>query len=105
MILLLVSSNSLFEEVILDLVARCDISEVISAAPGESFEIIHRSKPNVVILDNTIDASLIEKILGTARSMKDMRIVLVDPGDNDYVIVNSHRSTIRTIDDLIQAIQ
>ncbi|MFP4642395.1 MAG: hypothetical protein ACLFPU_09520 [Dehalococcoidia bacterium] len=105
MILMLISTNPLFVEVILDLVARCEISEVIFTTPGDSLELIHRSKPNVVILDNSIEASLIEKLLGTVRSMENMRMILVNSGDNNYVIVNSQRSTIGKIEDLIQVIQ
>jgi DNA-binding NarL/FixJ family response regulator len=105
MILLLISSNPLFEEVILDLIARCEISEVISASPVDAFTCMQQSKPDVIILDNDVEENLIDKILATARSMENMRIVLVNPGDNDFVIVESRRSTIKKIEDLIQAIQ
>ena len=105
MILLLVSSNPLFKEVIVDSIARFEINEVISAAPGDAYQSIKKLKPDVVILDNNLEAGIIEKILGTARSMENMRIVLVSPRDNDFVIVDSRRSTIGKIEDLIQAIQ
>jgi DNA-binding NarL/FixJ family response regulator len=105
MILLLISSNPLFEEVILDLIARCEICEVISTSPVDAYACMQQSKPDVIILDNNVESNLIEKILATARSMENMRVVLLNPGDNDFVIVDSRRSTIRKIDDLIQAIQ
>ena len=105
MILLLISSNPLFKEVILNSIASCEISEVLSATPEDANKSIYRSKPDVVILDNNVEESLIEKILGTARSLENLRIVLVNPQDNDFVIVNSHRSTIGKVEDLIQAIQ
>jgi hypothetical protein len=78
---------------------------VISAAPEEAHQSIHQSKPDVVILDNNLEVSLIEKILGTARSMENLRIVLVNPKDNDFVIVDSRKSTMGKVEDLIQAIQ
>ena len=105
MILLLVSSNPLFKEVIVDSITRFEINELISAAPGDAYQSIQQSKPDVVILDNNVESGIIDKILGTARSMENMRIVLVSPRDNDFVIVDSYRSTIGKVEDLIEAIQ
>ena len=103
--LLLVSSNPLFEEVILASIASCELTGIMSVAPGDVCKSMRHSKPNVVILDNTLEASVVEQILATARSMEIMRIILLNPNDNDFVVVDSHKSTMGKIEDLIQAIQ
>jgi hypothetical protein len=103
--LLLISPNPLLEELILDLIADCEGFDVVLSEPCNAHETISKSKPEVIILDQSIDEKTLDKIFNYARALNNTRTVLVDPGSNDFVIVDSRRSKLRNVEDLIQAIQ
>ncbi len=105
MLLLLISPNPLFEELILDLITRHEGIDVISESAYRAHKQISQSKPDVIILDSTIDEKILDKILNVARSLKITRILLVDPRSNDFVILDSRRLKLRKADDLIQAVR
>jgi chemotaxis response regulator CheB len=101
--ILIVSTNPLFKEVIIATVAQFNI-ELIELSPEETLTKICDLKPDVIIIDETIKPPYFEDLLAEARGLEKTRLIVLNPAQNEIVLLDSHRATVRRVDDLIEAI-
>jgi chemotaxis response regulator CheB len=103
MSILIVSTNPLFKEVIIATVAQFQI-ELIELSPGEALTRICELRPDVIIIDETITPPYFEELLAEARSLHKTRTIVLNPTQNEILLLDSRRATLRKADDLIEAI-
>jgi len=104
MIIVLISSNPLFREIIYQATSDCSESKPIEVDPALAPSVICKHKPEVIIIDETIDPLHLEQALAAARELPRTRTILLNPKQNDIVLFDSRRATIRKVDDLMEAI-
>ena len=103
MLILIVSANPLFKEVIHEVVARVHTETIeltYEEAPGRISEL----KPDVIIIDETINSPYFESLLAEARSLEKTRTIVLNPERNEFILLDSCRATLNKVDDLTEAI-
>ena len=103
MSILIVSANPLFKEVIIAAVAQFQ-TELIALSPGEALTRICELRPEVIIIDETVKPPSFEDLLAKARSLEKTRIVVLNPAQNEIILLDSRRATLKKVNDLIEAI-
>jgi chemotaxis response regulator CheB len=103
MSVLIVSANSLFKEVINELITRVQ-SETLELNYEEALTRTRELRPDVIIIDETIPPPYFENILAEARKLDKTRIIVLNPIKNEIILMDSCRSTLRVVDDLMEAI-
>jgi len=101
--ILIVSTNPLFKEVIIATVAQFNI-EFIECNPEESLTKVCELKPDVIIIDETVKPSSFKDLLAEARGLEKTHIIVLNPAENEIIMLDSCRATLRRADDLIEAI-
>ena len=102
---LLIRSDSLFTDAIEGLLtgfAELDIT-ILDYQLG--CEVIPELQPEVIIVDECLPPEDLDQVLALARSLRECRVIMLDPARNDFVLVQSHRATIREVEDLMNAIR
>jgi chemotaxis response regulator CheB len=103
MSILVVSTNPLFTEVIIASVVQFQ-TELIELSPGEALTRICELKPDVIIIDETITPPCLEDLLAEARGLQKTRTIVLNPLQNEIVLLDTRRVTLSRADDLIEAI-
>jgi chemotaxis response regulator CheB len=103
MSILVVSTNPLFKEVIIETVAQFQ-TELIALSPGEALTKINELRPDVIIIDETVRPPSFDNLLAKARSLEKTRIIVLNPAQNEIVLMDSRRATLKKVNDLIEAI-
>ena len=103
MLILIVSANRLFKEVINEVITHVQ-SETMELNYGEALNRICEIRPDVMIVDDTIPAPYFESLLAEARNLRKTRIIVLNPQQNEIVLLDSRRATLRKVDDLMEAI-
>jgi TorA maturation chaperone TorD len=101
---LLIRSDSLFTDAIEGLLtgfSELDIT-ILDYQPG--CEVIPELQPEVIVVDECLPPEDLDQVLGLARSLRECRVIMLNPARNDFVLVQSHRATIREVEDLMNAI-
>lgn len=102
---LIVSPSPLFTEVLVEsLSSRSDFEPWCIEACGARQAILDH-QPNVIVLDEAIEAGQLGQLLVAARSLPSTLIILVNQRCNDFVVLDSHRAIFRKADDLINTIE
>jgi chemotaxis response regulator CheB len=103
MSILIVSANSLFKEVINEIITRVQ-SETLELNYEEALTRTRELRPDVIIIDETIPPPYFEDLLAEARNLEKTRIIVLNPIKNEIILLDSRRSTLRDVDDLMEAI-
>jgi chemotaxis response regulator CheB len=103
MSILIVSTNPLFKEIIVSTVGQFN-GEVIELNPEEALTRICTLRPDVIIIDETIMPPYFEDLLAEARSLHKTRTIVLNPTQNEILLLDSRRATLKKADDLIEAI-
>jgi chemotaxis response regulator CheB len=103
MSILIVSANSLFKEVINEIITRVQ-SETLELNYEEALTRTRELRPDVIIIDETIPPPYFEDLLAEARNLEKTRIIVLNPIKNEIILLDSRRSTLREVDDLMEAI-
>lgn len=103
MSILIVCTNPLFKEVINEIIAHVQ-SETIELSCEEALTRICELRPDVIIIDETIAPPYFEGLLAEARSLQKTRTIVLNPIQNEITLLDSRRSTLRKVDDLMEAI-
>ncbi len=103
MSILIVSTNPLFKEVIIETVVRCR-TEFIELNPEEAQTRICELKPDVIIIDELIAPPYFENLMAEVRSLQKTRTIVLNPVKNEIILMDSRRATLRKADDLMEAI-
>jgi chemotaxis response regulator CheB len=103
MSILIVSTNPLFKEIIVSTVDQFHV-EIIELNPEEALTSVCELRPEVIIIDETTMSSHFENFLAKARSLQKTRIIVLNPSQNEILLVDSRRATLRKAGDLIEAI-
>jgi chemotaxis response regulator CheB len=101
--IIIVSNNPLFKEVIIATVAQFHV-EVIELSPQEALIKVCELRPDVIIIDETITPPYFEELLAEARNLQKTRTIVLNPTQNEILLLDSRRATLRKADDLIEAI-
>lgn len=101
--ILIVSANPLFKEVINEIVAHVQ-PETVEINCEEALTRICELKPDVMIIDKTISPPYFEGILAEARKLERTRTIVLNPVQNEILILDSRRATLKKVDELMEAI-
>ena len=101
--ILIVSTNPLFKEIIISTVGQFHV-EVIELSPEEALLKVCELSPDVIILDETSMSSHFDDLLAKVRSLQKTRIIMLNPTQNEIILLDSRRATLKKADDLIEAI-
>ena len=101
--ILIVSTNPLFKEVIIESVGKVQ-AELIELNPEEARIRICEMKPEVIIIDKDIVRSTFEGLLAETRNLDKTRTIVLDPNQNEIILVDSRQTRLRKMDDLVDAI-
>ena len=103
MSILIVSTNPLFKEVIIESAPQYR-EEFVALVPEEALNRICELNPDVIIIDETIAPSSFEDLLAEARGLQKNRIIVLNPVKNEIILLDSHRETLKNAEDLTEAI-
>jgi len=103
MSILIVSANPLFQEIINGLITRGQ-TEIIELNCEEAQARICDLMPEVIIIDETIGPPYFESLLAQARCLQKTRTILLNPIQNEMILLDSRRATLRKSDDLMEVI-
>ena len=103
MSILIVSANPLFKEVIVETAAKYR-SEFVELSPEEALTKICELKPDVIIIDEKIQSPYFENLLAESRALDKTRTIVLNPIQNEIILLDSQRSTLRKAGDLMEAI-
>ena len=103
MSILIVSANPLFKEVIVETTAKFR-SEIIELSPEEALPKICELKPDVIIIDEAIPQPYFEDLLAQSRALDKTRTIVLNPIQNEILLLDSQRATLNKADDLMEAI-
>jgi TorA maturation chaperone TorD len=102
-VILIVSANPLLKEILCEATTQIQL-EYIELDPGEALSGISVYQPEIIIVDETIERSLLEGILAKARGLQKTRTIVLHPQKNDIILLDSRRATLRKVNDLKAAI-
>lgn len=100
----IVSENALFGEVIKESARECLCDELVELEPDIGSEELSLLEPDVIILDESIPMEIKERIFSAACHLSRCRILMVNLFNNDFVVLNSTRSTLQKANDLKKAL-
>ena len=58
----------------------------------------------MIIIDDTIPALIFDSLLAESRSLEKTRTIVVNPIQNEMILLDSHRETLKNVDEIIEAI-
>lgn len=99
--LLIISSNPLFKEVIGEATGQLNIQRK-ELLPEEALARICAYQPKIILLDETIEPALFEAILGEARKLPQTRTIVLNPQRNEFILLDSRKAILRKVDDLME---
>jgi TorA maturation chaperone TorD len=101
--ILVVSSNPLFKEIIIEAVVHSQ-TEILELLPEKALELMCDLKPDVIIIDETITKPVFELLLANSRRLQKSRTIVLNPAQNEILLLDSRRTKIRKTDDLLKEI-
>lgn len=101
--ILVISANPLFKEILCETVANKEVS-YLELDPDEALTKISEYKPAVIILDESIQPHIFDAILSKVRGLLKTRTIVLNPNQNEIVLLDSSRAILRKVDDLMDAI-
>jgi chemotaxis response regulator CheB len=102
-LILIVSANPLFREVILHAIAQMEANRMV-LSPEAALERIDELKPEVIILDETIAEPGFEYLLSRARALQKTRVIVLNPLQNEVMLLDLRRTCFNEAGDLVKAI-
>jgi TorA maturation chaperone TorD len=102
---LLVRSEALFTDAIERLLSDFSALDITILDFQHSCESIPKLQPEVIIVDGCLPVEGVDQILALARDLRECRVIMLNPAQNDFILVNSHKTTIRKVEDLMNAIR
>jgi chemotaxis response regulator CheB len=103
MSILIISANPLFKEIINEILSH-DRSEIVELSCEEALTRICEFNPDVIIIDETIAPPYFEGLLAEARNLQKARVIVLNPIQNEIMLLDSRRATLKKMDDLMEAI-
>lgn len=98
----ILSDNPLFGEIVKQTASKCHPAEFIEGTSSFEIDLICE-QPDMIILDQALPSELIDQILSHAYHLKRCRVLLVGLKDNEFVVVDSVKSTVTKVEDLLKA--
>ena len=103
MLILIVSANPLFKEVINEIIAQGQ-AEILELPPEDALTRLCEIKPQVIIVDEKIPTPWFENLLAEARNLQKTRLIVLNPVQNEILLMDWRREMMRQVDDLKEAI-
>ena len=103
MTVLIVSANPLFREVLRESLAL-HRSDLVDLSPDEALGQIDEAQPAVILLDEQMPEATLQALLAKVRSLYRSRAILVNPSQNEIVLLDCNRSTVQHMEDMLEAI-
>jgi chemotaxis response regulator CheB len=103
MLILIVSANPLFKEVINEIITPLQ-PVTMELSPAEALTRICEIRPDVIIIDDTISPPYFENLLAAARNLQKTRTIVLNPIQNEIILLDSRRTTLKNAGDLMKAI-
>jgi TorA maturation chaperone TorD len=101
---LLIRSNTLFTDAIEQLLSGFPELDIAILDVQQGYETIPELQPEIIIVDESLPSQELDRVLALARGLRECRVIMLNPSRNDFVLVNSHRATIKEVGDLMNAI-
>ena len=101
---LLIRNNTLFTDAIEQLLSGFPELDMAILDVQQGYETIPELQPEIIIVDESLPSQALDRVLALARGLRECRVIMLNPGRNDFVLVNSHRATIKEVGDLMNAI-
>lgn len=105
---LLVKSGRFIGGVIEHLFANCAQLEVVEAAPSSSQDLlktVSERSPDVVVLDDTLQASYLVHLLRFMRQSQGLRVVVVSTDSNQVEVYDKAQIDVRKTADFLSIIE
>jgi TorA maturation chaperone TorD len=102
---LLVRSEALFTDAIERLLSDFSELEITILDFQQGCETIPKLQPEVILVDGCLPTADVDQVLSLARDLRECRVIMLNPARNDFILVNSHKTTIRKVEDLMNAIR
>jgi DNA-binding NarL/FixJ family response regulator len=99
----ILSDNPLFGEIVRQTASKCHPAEFVECTSKDEISLIHELHPEMIILDQALPVDRIDLILSQAYHLKKCRVLLVGLKDNEFVVVDSVKSTVTKVEDLLKA--
>lgn len=103
MLILIVSANLLLKEVINAIILHMQ-AETMELTAQEALSRICEIRPDVIIIDETIAPPYFEGLLAEVHNLQKTRLIVLNPTQNEIVLTDSRRMTLRKVDELKEAI-
>ncbi len=103
MLILIVSGNPLFKEVINEIIAHLQ-ADTMELHFEEALTRICEIRPDVIVIDQTIAPPYFEGLLAEARNLQKTRTIVLNPLQNEIILLDSRRAMLSKADDLMKAI-
>jgi TorA maturation chaperone TorD len=102
--ILIISSNVLFAEVMIQSLSSYSSLELIRSVPSIAAEEMNDFSPDVIIVDDAVGSDELGKIIIAARELPCTQMLLMNLKGNDFVVLDSHRAVIHQATDLLHTI-
>lgn len=98
---LIVSTNPLFIEVVSEALTHYFTDGYVLVNPKYIAERLSGHTPGVILIDESMPLDLFSQSLYAARQLPEAHILLINPGSNDCVVLNSYRANITNLEDIM----
>jgi TorA maturation chaperone TorD len=102
---LLIRSDTLFTDAIEQLLSGFPELDMAILDVQQGYETIPELQPEIIIVDESLPSQALDRVLALARGLRECRVIMLNPGRNDFVLVNSQRATVKEVGDLMNAIR
>jgi len=99
----MVSENPLFREIILESLAQLK-DQCIELEPDQALPLLCEMQPEIIIIDKSINPLIYEGLLREARELAKTRTIIVNPQDDEMLLLDTRRTTLKKIEDIMEAI-
>lgn len=103
MLVLIVSDNPLFKEVISEIITNVR-ARIMELNFKETTNRLCEIRPDVIVIDETVTPPYFDNLLTEARNLPKTRVVVLNPQQNEITLLDSHRVILNSLDDLIDTI-
>lgn len=102
---LLASRNALFAEVVARVLCDNRELEITVTEPSQAAAWIAANRPEVIIVDRGVDSACLEQMILATGTLTRSRLIVLETGDNNFQVIDSHTGTLTAKQDLLEIIR
>ncbi len=103
--ILIASANSLFVEMVSEILCAVPDVEILYAQPEAAQASILANQPEVILVSEGFPKELLARLKETAQGLAKCRVIVMSLIENNYLVIQSEKATLKKIDELLLAVE